>query len=122
MWAFSSVLNKPKTPSIASSLSEPTIVPIAALSNAKPHLQHQTVEIKKVPGGSDSLPEWKRRMIEKNEAAKKEVTDIMDDSLRRVMAKAEMKSEAQQGQAVESYISAVDWIMWSVNTVIKRVK
>ena len=68
------------------------------------------------------LPEWKQRMVNKNEAAKKEVTDIMDDSLKQVIAKIERKPENQRDQAVDSYVSAVDWIMWSVKTVINRVK
>jgi len=68
------------------------------------------------------LPEWKQRMVNKNEAAKKEVTDIMDDSLKQVIAKIERKPENQRDQAVDSYVSAVDWIMWSVKTVINRVR
>lgn len=54
------------------------------------------------PAGRSKLPEWKQRMIEKNEAAKKEVIDIMDDSLNSVMAKIEKKPENQQEQAVKS--------------------
>ncbi|KAK5310166.1 hypothetical protein LTR70_009689 [Exophiala xenobiotica] len=74
------------------------------------------------PTDCSGLPEWKQRMMDKNEAAKKEVIDIMDDSMERVMAKIERKPEDQRGQAVENYVSAVDWIMWSVKTVINGVR
>ena len=74
------------------------------------------------PTDCSKLPEWKQRMMNKNEAAKKEVIDIMDDSMERDKTKIERKPEDQRGQAVDSYVSAVDWIMWSVKTVINRVR
>lgn len=91
------------------------------MGTQKVEVAHQTVEIGK-PITDSTLPEWKRRMIEKNEIAKKEVNSIMDDSLKRAMAKTEMKPEDQKGQAVEKYVSAVDWVMWSVGAVVNRVK
>lgn len=72
--------------------------------------------------GRDQLPEWQQRMIDKNEAAKKEVAGIMDDSLRSVMAKIEKKPEGQRDSAADSYTSAVDWIMSAVKGVINRVR
>lgn len=89
--------------------------------SVQPEVKLQIAENEK-PKSDESLPDWKRRMIEKNEAAKKEVIDIMDKSLKSVLAKNEMKPENQKAKAADSYVSAVDWIMWSVNSVVKRVK
>lgn len=84
--------------------------------------KHSVALNKPKPVDHSKPPEWKQRMIAKNEAAKKEVTDIMDDSMNRVMAKIEQKPEDQRAQAVDGYVSAVDWIMWSVKAVIDRVR
>lgn len=122
MWAALLIPNRPKKLDIGARVNEASLVPGAAITASNPPGEQQVVAVKQTMTIDSTLPEWKRRMIEKNEAAKKEVTDIMDDSLRRVMAKTELKPENQRGQAVDSYVSAVDWIMWSVNSVISRVK
>jgi len=105
------------------SVDEPQQQPIKP-ENRITSLQKQSVPQNKPRpiDNNNKLPEWKQRMIAKNEAAKKEVTDIMDDSMNRVMAKIEQKPEDQRAQAVDGYVSAVDWIMWSVNAVIDRVR
>lgn len=122
MWAALLATNRQKSTDILYTVNESSLATGAAVGSVNLPAKQPITDAQKVSGVDGTLPEWKRRMIEKNEAAKKEVTDIMDDSLRRVMAKTELKPDNQKGPAVDSYISAVDWIMWSVNSIIRRVK
>lgn len=122
MWTYLVNSNQPRIFGVRSTFGDSNSVHRASISSAQPEINLHVVENEKKSNPNGTLPEWKRRMIEKNEAAKKEVIAIMDDSLRSVMAKAEKKPDAQREKAVDGYVSAVDWIMWSVNSVINRVR
>ena len=130
MWALPFVANRQKKFDVGSTIYDshnsdfatPVISDTDAVLDSTDPGNSQAAREPSLTSIATTVPEWKRRMIAKNEAAKKEVMDIMDDSLKRVMAKTELKPEAQREQAVNSYISAVDWVMWSVNAVISRVK
>lgn len=122
MWTYLVNENQPRMFGIRTTINDSSDDSRAALSTGQPEVKLQVGKNVTNANVSSTLPEWKRRMIEKNEAAKREVIAIMDDSLRSVMAKAEKRPDAQRGKAVDSYVSAVDWIMWSVNSVINRVR
>lgn len=73
-------------------------------------------------GEDGKTPDWKQRMIDRNEAAKQDMIKIMDDSLNSVVAKLEKKPYAQRDSGADSYTKSVNWIMWSVSGIINRVK
>jgi hypothetical protein len=76
-------------------------------------------EAKKKPESAAELPAWKKMMMEKNEARKKEIEGMMDASMDKAMATIEKLPEHQQQQAAERYNSWWDYLMIGFKKIVE---
>lgn len=67
---------------------------------------------------SSDLPVWKQKIIDKNEANKKEINGIGDDFTNKAIDRIENLPEERREKAAEEYLRSTDYIMKGVKRVM----
>lgn len=71
------------------------------------------------PSSIDSTtPEWKQKIIDKNEENKREINKIGDDFTDKAIVRIEGLSEEKREKAAEEYIRSTNYIMKGVKNIM----